>query len=53
MASYNDLRHQEISMELYRYDGEHCLAIVDGEPVSLVDRSSVVDVVEAVNEIVL
>lgn len=44
---------QEVSMELYRYDGEHCLAIVDGEPVSLVDRSSVVDVVEAVNEIVL
>ena len=44
---------QEVSMELYRYDGEHCLAVVDGEPVSLVDRSSVVDVVEAVNEIVL
>lgn len=48
-SSYNDLRHQEVSMELYRYDGEHCLAVVDGEPVSLVDRSSVVDVVEAVN----
>ena len=32
---------------------EHCLAVVDGEPVSLVARSGVVDLVEAVNAIVL
>ena len=43
----------KILVELYRYDGETCLAVVDGEPVSLVDRSAVVDLVEAVYGIVL
>ena len=43
------------SMEvvLYRYDGSFCLAQVDGESVSLVPRSDVVDLIEAVNAIVL
>ena len=43
----------EAEIELYRYDGNKCLAVVDGEPVSLVDRSHVVDLIEAVNAIVL
>lgn len=43
----------EVSIELYRYDGNNCLAVIDGEPVSLVARSGVVDLVEAVNAIVL
>ena len=38
---------------MYRYDGTNCIAVVDGEPVSLVSRSLVVDLVEAVNSIVL
>ncbi len=42
-----------VRIQLYRYDGTYCLAVVDGEPVSLVKRSSVVDLVEAVNAIVL
>lgn len=42
-----------VQIGLYRYDGSHCLAVVDGEPVSLVDRSDVVDLIEAVNAIVL
>lgn len=42
-----------VTIDLYRYDGSHCLAVVDGEPVSLVPRSAVVDLVEAVNAIVL
>lgn len=42
-----------VHVELYRYDGDHCLAVVDGEPISLVARDSVVDLVEAVNSIVL
>lgn len=42
-----------VQMEFYQYDGSYCLAVVDGEPVSLVARSSVVDLVEAVNAIVL
>ena len=43
----------EITIGLFRYDGSYCLAVVDGEPLCLVDRSAVVDLVEAVNAIVL
>ena len=42
-----------VTIELYRYDGDSCLAVVDGDPVSLVSRSEVVDLIEAVNAIVL
>ena len=45
--------YPEVTIELYRYDGSNCLAVVDGEPASLVGRNSVVDLVEAVNTIVL
>lgn len=45
--------YPEVELEFYRYDGEHCLAVVDGEPTALVSRSDVVDLVEAVNAIVL
>ena len=40
-------------MKLYRHDGELCLAEVDGKPVSLVRRSYAVDLIEAVQAIVL
>ncbi|MGM9526641.1 MAG: DUF4340 domain-containing protein [Peptococcaceae bacterium] len=43
----------KIQVDLYRYDGSHCLAVVDGKPVSLIKRTSVVDLVEAVHAIVL
>jgi len=43
----------QIKIDLYRYDGGHCLAVVDGEPVSLIKRSRVVDLIEAVYAIVL
>ena len=43
----------KISIDLYRYDGSHCLAVIDGEPVSLIKRSRVVDLIEAVYAIVL
>lgn len=42
-----------VQITLYRYDGENCLAVVDGEPVSLTGRSGVVDLIEAVHAIVL
>ena len=42
-----------VTIELYRYDGDSCFAVVDGDPVSLVPRSEVVDLIEAVNAIVL
>lgn len=43
----------QVSLKFYRYDGEYCLAVVDEEPACLVLRSAVVDVIEAVNAIVL
>lgn len=43
----------QVVIRLYRYDGETCLAVVDGSPVCLVERSAVVDLMEAVNAIVL
>ena len=43
----------EITIGLFRYDGSYCLAVVDGETLCLVDRSAVVDLVEAVSAIVL
>lgn len=45
--------HPKVQIEFYRYDGEHCLAVVDGTPFALVARSAVVDLIEAVNTIVL
>lgn len=45
--------HLEVTIDLYRYDGNNCLAVVDGEPVSLIPRSKVVDLIETVNAIVL
>lgn len=49
----NNENFPEVKIELYRYDGSHCLAVVDGKPMALVERSYVVDLVEAVNGIVL
>ena len=43
----------QVEVQLYRYDGSLCLAVVDGESVSLIDRSAVIELVEAVQEIVL
>lgn len=39
----------EVQIQLYRYDGNDCLAVVDGEPLSLVERSLVVDLMEEFN----
>lgn len=42
-----------VEIRLYRYDGSNCLAIVDGDPVALISRSSVMELVESVQAIVL
>lgn len=49
---YNE-NYPQVQVELYRYDGEYCLAVVDGEPMSLVERSAVVELIETVYDIVL
>ena len=43
----------QVTIALYRYDGEQCLAVVDDTPTALVPRSSVVDLIEAVHAIVI
>lgn len=43
----------QVKVELYRKDGTYCLAVVDGKPLGLIERSLAVDLVEAVNEMVL
>ncbi|MCI8638163.1 MAG: DUF4340 domain-containing protein [Coprococcus sp.] len=54
LTLYIDNENQpEVQIELYRYDGNRCLAVVDGDAVSLVRRSDVVSLTEAVNAIVL
>lgn len=42
-----------VEIVLYRYNGTECLAVIDGESVSLVPRNSVMELVEAVQTIVL
>lgn len=42
-----------VLISLYRYDGEFCLAVVDGESFALVPRSQVVDLIEEIHGIVL
>ena len=49
----NNEQHPQVVIDLYRYNGTQCLAVIDGEPVSLVERSAVVELVEKVHEIVL
>lgn len=49
----NRENHPQIKVQLYRCDGEDCLAVVDGKTVSRVPRSDVVDLTEEVNRIVL
>ena len=41
------------TLTLYRLDGTHCLATVDGKTVALVSRSQTVNLVEAVNALTL
>lgn len=43
----------EVQIQLYRYDGNDCIAVIDGKTVALVERTRVVDLIEAVNQIVL
>ena len=42
-----------VRIELYRWDGSHCLAVVDGKTVALVDRWQTISLVESVNSIIL
>ena len=43
----------QVEIALYRYDGSHCLAVVDGTPACLVSRADAVNLMETVRSIVL
>ena len=51
-VSLNNETFPQVGIRLSRYDGESCLAVVDGKSVSLVPRSQVVELTEAVRSIV-
>lgn len=42
-----------VEIAIYRYDGSFCMVTVDGTPTALVSRGAAMDLVEAVNAIVL
>ena len=45
--------YPQTELVFYRYDCDSCLAVVDGSSWALVPREAVVDLIEAVNAIVL
>lgn len=45
--------YPEVNIVLYRYNGSSCIASVNGVTTALVERGSVIDLVEAVNKIIL
>lgn len=53
VVSLENENFPQVKVQLYRYDGSYCLAVVDGESVALVERSAVMKLVESVQTIVL
>ena len=49
----NDADVPQVRIQLYRYDGASCLAVLDGEPIALVAREDVVNLMEAVRTLLL
>lgn len=42
-----------LAIGLYRYDGTNCIAVIDGAPVSFISRAAVVELIEAVQKLLL
>ena len=45
--------YQTVELEFYQYDGAYCISVLDGESLSYTDRTSVVDLKEAVTAVIL
>lgn len=45
--------YPQVSIQLYRYDADSCIAEVDGTVIAFVERAKVVELVEAVHGIIL
>lgn len=50
---FKDEKYPDQKITIYRYDGLKCLVAMGGEPHSLVERTSAVDLIEAIREIIL
>ncbi len=44
---------KKLEIGLYRHDGTNCIAVQNGKPVALIERAEMVELIEAVNAIVL
>ncbi len=53
VLSLENAHADSMEIALYRYDGSLCLCQVGGETISLIPRGDVVDLIEAVNAIIL
>lgn len=49
----NNENYPTVKIDLYRYDGTSCVAYVDEAPLAYVKRSDAVNIIEAINKIVL
>lgn len=49
----NDKDKTSIQVDIYRNDNETCLVVLDGKTLGYISRTSVVELVESINEIVL
>lgn len=49
----NTEEHQTVELEFYQYDGSYCISVLDGEEMQYTDRTSVIDLKEAVESAVL
>jgi len=45
--------NSSLTIDIYRLDGTNCLAVINGETMGLIGRAGVVDIIEAVNSLVL
>lgn len=49
----NNEDYPQVQIQLYRYDGAICIVVVDKETMAFVERANVVDLIGAVNTIIL
>ena len=53
IISFDDEEQADTKIDIYRYDGNDCLIVIDDTPFALITRSSAVNLIEAMNSVVL
>lgn len=49
----NTDEYKTVELEFYQYDGSYCISVLNGEEMNYTDRSSVVDLKEEINSVIL